>query len=215
LQTFVEQKLDFLLREYFGLAVPFYLHAWCIPDPISESLSHLLRYCIRRRGFLNVVARGAKGNKGHRRFGERQSLLGILKINDVGKFIKNTARMIVRDRQGREYRLQVDPDEDQYFTAKLLYRNSAIGMLQCVLYPPDKLVIGDILIRDDVIHTPEHLGVALLRLLVEPKPIDYRHRGLGTHLLQFAIKKAHERGIKRICVSLTQEDINNNPNLVK
>jgi hypothetical protein len=25
-QTFVEQKLDFLLREYFGLAVSFYLH---------------------------------------------------------------------------------------------------------------------------------------------------------------------------------------------
>ncbi|MEJ6485347.1 hypothetical protein N0Y54_29245, partial [Nostoc punctiforme UO1] len=37
--------------------------------------------------FLNAVARGAKGNKGHRRFGERQSLSGILKINDVGKFI--------------------------------------------------------------------------------------------------------------------------------
>jgi len=55
---------------------------------------------------------------------------------------KNIARMMVRDRQGREYRLQVDPDEDQYFTAKLLYRNTAIGMLQCVLYPPDKLVIG-------------------------------------------------------------------------
>jgi hypothetical protein len=26
-QTFVEQKPDFLLREYFSLAVPFYLHA--------------------------------------------------------------------------------------------------------------------------------------------------------------------------------------------
>jgi GNAT superfamily N-acetyltransferase len=115
----------------------------------------------------------------------------------------------------REYRLQVDPDEDQYFTAKLLYRNSAIGMLQCVLYPPDKWEIGDILIRDGVIHAPEHLGAALLRLLVEPKPIDYRRRGLGTHLLQFAIKKAHQRGIKRICGSLTQKDINNNPNLVK
>jgi ribosomal protein S18 acetylase RimI-like enzyme len=128
---------------------------------------------------------------------------------------KNIARMMVRDRRGREYRLQVDPDEDQYFTAKLLYRNTAIGMLQCVLYPPDKLVIGDILIRDDVIHTPEHLGAALLRLLVEPKSIDYRRRGLGTHLLQFAIKKARQRGIRRICGSLTQEDINNNPNLVK
>jgi ribosomal protein S18 acetylase RimI-like enzyme len=80
---------------------------------------------------------------------------------------------------------------------------------------PDKLVIGDILIRDDVIHAPPHLGAALLRLLVEPKPIDYRRRGLGTHLLQFAIKKARQRGIKRICSSLTQKDINNNPNLVK
>jgi len=34
-----------------------------------------------------VAARGVKGNKGHRRFGERQSLSGILKIKDVGKFI--------------------------------------------------------------------------------------------------------------------------------
>jgi N-acetylglutamate synthase-like GNAT family acetyltransferase len=76
-------------------------------------------------------------------------------------------------------------------------------------------MIGDILIRDGVIHAPEHLGAALLRLLVEPKPIDYRRRGLGTHLLQFAIKKARQRGIMRICGSLTQKDINNNPNLVK
>ena len=115
----------------------------------------------------------------------------------------------------REYRLQVDSDEDQYFTAKLLYRNSEVGRLECVLYPPDKLMIGDIIIHSDVIHAPEYLGAALLRLLVEPKPIDYRRRGLGTHLLQFAIKKARQRGIKRICGSLTQNDINNNPNLVR
>ncbi|MEG4225443.1 GNAT family N-acetyltransferase [Microcoleus sp. N9_B2] len=123
--------------------------------------------------------------------------------------------MIVRDRQGREYRLQVNGDGDSYFIAKLLYRNSEVGRLECVLSPPDKLVIGDILIRDDVIHVSEQLGAALLRLLVEPKPIDYRRMGLGTHLLQFAIKKARQRGIKRICGSLTEQDINNNPNLVK
>jgi hypothetical protein len=41
-QTFVKQQFDFLLREYFGLAVPFYLHAWCILDPIPESLPQLL-----------------------------------------------------------------------------------------------------------------------------------------------------------------------------
>jgi ribosomal protein S18 acetylase RimI-like enzyme len=123
--------------------------------------------------------------------------------------------MIVRDRQGREYRLQVNGDEDSYLIAKLLYRNSAVGMLHCVLSPPDKLMIGDIIIRDDVIHAPPHLGAALWELLVKPKPIDYRRMGLGTHLLQFAIKKARQRGIKRIYGSLTQEDINNNPNLVK
>ena len=128
---------------------------------------------------------------------------------------ENNGQMIIRDRQGREYRLQVNGDEDSYFIAKLLYRNSEVGRLHCVLSPPDKLMIGDILIHDDVIHAPPHLGAVLWEFVVKPKPIDYRRRGLGTHLLQFAIKKARQRGIKRICGSLTQEDINNNPNLVK
>lgn len=128
---------------------------------------------------------------------------------------KNSDRIIVRDRQGREYRLLVNGDGDSYLIAKLLYRNSEVGRLQCVLYPPDKLVIGDIIIHDDVIHAPPHLGAVLLRLLVKPKPMDYRRMGLGTHLLQFAIKKARQWGIKQIYGSLTQEDINNNPNLVK
>ena len=128
---------------------------------------------------------------------------------------ENNDRMIICDRHGREYRLQVNGEEDSYFIAKLLYRNSEVGRLQCVLYSHDKLMIGDILIRDDVIHAPPHLGAALLRLLVKPKPMNYRRRGLGTHLLQFAIEKARQRGIKRICGSLTQNDINNNPNLVR
>ena len=128
---------------------------------------------------------------------------------------ENNEQMIIHDSQGREYRLQVNEDEDSYFIAKLLYRNSEVGRLHCVLSPPDKLMIGDIIIHSDVIHAPEHLGAALLRLLVEPDPIDYRRRGLGTHLLKFAIKKARQRGIKRIYGSLTQKDINNNPNLVK
>jgi N-acetylglutamate synthase-like GNAT family acetyltransferase len=59
------------------------------------------------------------------------------------------------------------------------------------------------------------ISLRVLRLLVKQKPMDYRRRGLGTHLLKFAIKKARQRGIKRIYGSLTQEDINNNPNLIK
>ena len=111
--------------------------------------------------------------------------------------------------------MQVNEDKDSYFIAKLLYRSSEVGKIQCVFYPPDKLVIDDIIINSDVIHAPPHLGAALLRLLVKPKPMNYRRRGLGTHLLQFAIEKARQRGIKRICGSLAQNDINNNPNLVR
>jgi hypothetical protein len=63
LQTFVKQQFDFLLREYFGLAVPFYLHAWCILDPIPESLPQILHCCIRRGYFLTRRVSGVKGKE--------------------------------------------------------------------------------------------------------------------------------------------------------
>ncbi len=128
---------------------------------------------------------------------------------------ENNDRMIICDACRREYRLQVNGDEDSYFLAKLLYRNSELDRLQSLLYPPDKLVIGDIIIHNDLIHTPPHLGAAFWKFVFKPKPIDYRRIGLGTNLLQFAIKKARKRRIKRICGSLTQEDINNNSHPIK
>ena len=43
LQTFVEQKPDFLLREYLGLAVPFYLHL-CVNSTRYQKVCR--SYCI-------------------------------------------------------------------------------------------------------------------------------------------------------------------------
>ena len=77
------------------------------------------------------------------------------------------------------------------------------------------MVIGDLIICSDVIHAPPHFGAALWKLAVKPKAIDCRRMGWELTSVQFAIKKARQRGIKRIYGSLTQEDINNNPNLVK
>jgi hypothetical protein len=37
----------------------------------------------------------------------------------------------------------------------------------------------------------------------------------GLTVVQLAIKKVRQQGVRRICDSLTQEDINNNPKLVK
>jgi hypothetical protein len=42
-QTFVEQKLDFLLRKYFGLAVPFYFHL-CVNSTRYQKVCR--SYCI-------------------------------------------------------------------------------------------------------------------------------------------------------------------------
>jgi hypothetical protein len=66
LQTFVEQKLDFLLREYFGLSVPFYLHAGVYTRPDAPKSCILTALLHRSGGFLNVVARGVKEIQGSR-----------------------------------------------------------------------------------------------------------------------------------------------------
>ena len=39
---------------------------------------------------------------------------------------ENSDRMIICERQGK-YRLQVNGEEDSYFIAQLLYRNSEVG----------------------------------------------------------------------------------------
>jgi hypothetical protein len=117
------------LREYLGLPVPFYLHAWCIPRPDTRKFAAFTALLHWFGVFLNAVGGGVKGKKSHRRFGEGQSLSGTLKINDVGKFIGKQDQMIIAIACRREYRLQVNGDEDSYFIAKLLYRNSEVGKL--------------------------------------------------------------------------------------
>jgi hypothetical protein len=71
---------------------------------------------------------------------------------------ENNDRMIICDR----LQTRVPPARKWgrrlIFSCQLLYRNSKVGRLPCVLYPPDKLVIADI-IHSDVIHTlPSYLG---------------------------------------------------------
>jgi len=69
-QTFVKQKLDFLLREYLGLAVPFYLHL-CVYSTRYQKVGR--SYCIANRsgGFLiNAAALLRSGIPGRwREFG--------------------------------------------------------------------------------------------------------------------------------------------------
>jgi hypothetical protein len=67
-QTFVEQKLDFLLREYFRLAVPFYLHTGVYTRPDTRKFAAFTALLHRFTVFFNAVARGVKGKKGYGKF---------------------------------------------------------------------------------------------------------------------------------------------------
>lgn len=120
---------------------------------------------------------------------------------------------VVRDREGREYPLRVDGDSG-LFIVKVLQQGSEIGRIQWVFHPPGQMCLGDLIINDAVVHTPQNQAIALLQLAFKPKPVDYRRRGLGTQLLRFAIDQARRRGARRIYGSLMQEDIARNPNLV-
>jgi hypothetical protein len=68
LQTFVEQKPDFLSREYFGLPVPFYFHAGVYTRPDTRKFTAVTALLHRFTVFLNAVARGVKGKKGYGKF---------------------------------------------------------------------------------------------------------------------------------------------------
>jgi hypothetical protein len=61
LQTFVEQKLNFLLREYFDLAVPFYPHAGVYTRPDTRKFVAVTALLIGRRDFLMRRVSGVKG----------------------------------------------------------------------------------------------------------------------------------------------------------
>ena len=67
-QTFVEQKPDFLLREYFSLAVPFYLHAGVYTRPDTRKFAAITALLHRFAVFLiNAAALLGSGIAGRSR----------------------------------------------------------------------------------------------------------------------------------------------------
>ncbi|MEG4059232.1 MULTISPECIES: hypothetical protein [unclassified Microcoleus] len=71
---------------------------------------------------------------------------------------------VVRDCEGREYRLRVDGDSG-LFIVKVLQQGSEIGRVQWFFHPPDQMSLGDLIIDDAVVHTPQNLASALLQLV--------------------------------------------------
>lgn len=120
----------------------------------------------------------------------------------------------IRDKQGCQYQLKSNYDERGFLLVKLKRRNDEIGRVQCVLHSSGEMLIGDLIISDAVVHTSTSVGHWLWRKLFKLKPVNYRGKGLGTQLLEFALDFARHKGMKSVYGSLTQKDIAATPNLV-
>lgn len=118
----------------------------------------------------------------------------------------------IYDNANRKYILQVYIDRE-LLVGNLMDQDDKIGEIKCVFQPNGDMLLGDLIIYNQVIPCSKNLATSLWRIFFKPKPINYRQRGLGTQLLQFVINEAQKHGVRKIYGSLVQEDINSNPNL--
>jgi RimJ/RimL family protein N-acetyltransferase len=124
--------------------------------------------------------------------------------------------MTICDKQGRDYQIEVN--EHESILSLKVYRSldcvglrDMVGHIDCVFESPNEMVLGDIHFEDKIDRKP--LGRIYAFFHQEPK--SYRNLGLGTATLEFLIKYVKEKGIKKLHGSITQDDLNDNPKLIK
>ena len=120
---------------------------------------------------------------------------------------------IVKDREGRQYNLEVNNNGISLYIG-VMYQDDQVGELKSTFKPNNDMLLNDVIIYNEVIPHCKNLASILCRLIFEPKLINFRKRGLGTHLLQSAIREAQKQGAKRIDGYLVQTDLDENPNLI-
>jgi GNAT superfamily N-acetyltransferase len=120
----------------------------------------------------------------------------------------------IYDRQDRDYQIEVN--EQESILSLKVYRSLhglryMVGHIKCIFESPNEMVLGDIHFEDKIARKP--LGSIYAFFHKEPK--SYRKLGLGTVTLKFLIKYVKEKGIKKLHGSITQDDLNANPKLIK
>lgn len=124
------------------------------------------------------------------------------------------------DRQGLSYHLEILQSYDQNNRLFSLiinlyrdYRNCQVGYTYCMLNPSKDASLKDIEI---FAHIPFHtISDQLYRLLNWFEPTNYQKRGLGTILLKEVINFAKACQVEKLHGSLTEQDISQNPSLIK
>lgn len=137
-----------------------------------------------------------------------------MSFQEESNLISEQPEQFISDNEGRQYRLCVVSDDDNFFHVKLKYRDEVVGEVKCILRSPDEMQLADILVYDEVVHSPQNFFDMFLKIVFgRNKTVNYRQRGLGTTLLNFVISHAHNRGVKRVYGTVVERDITNRPSL--
>ncbi len=120
----------------------------------------------------------------------------------------------IYDKQGRDYQIEVNEHESILLLS--VYRSlhglrNMVGHTDCIFESDNEMLLADIHFEDNIARPP--LGHIYAFFHQEPK--SYRKLGLGTATLEFLIKYIKEKGIRKLHGSITQNDINANPKLIK
>lgn len=116
----------------------------------------------------------------------------------------------IRDTFGQKYPLIVNEDSADLFYVEVKDKGERIGRAACSFKLTQSMIIEDLIIRDDSDEKPKFFmprGKSKLK--------NYRHRGLGTELLNIIVDHARRNSIRHIYGSIVQEDIDRTPSLVE
>ena len=125
------------------------------------------------------------------------------------------ANQLIFDKDGESYTVEV-LDNEAVILFNIYLSSSLVGGVRCIKESLDVLFLGDIAIANEVILNPRGILGKLLRSIgCQPKPINYRGRGLGSALLEFFINYARESGFKVLYGNIYRQDLQSNPKLMQ
>lgn len=118
----------------------------------------------------------------------------------------------ITDNQDHAYTLLIDEDEDRIDLSLWDYKtffSVRVGYVSSFLSTVEELHLGDIIILDPPLVIPRGLGKVLGWRFWLKRLSSYRHRGLGSQVLQTLINRARQRNVKLIYGFVMDKDPDN------
>lgn len=137
-------------------------------------------------------------------------------------------RKYITDDSGLRYYLELVEDSGDSFHVEIRRKGDWVGYANYQRYPMNtEITEVEIYIRDDsdpprrnslfsdFTNLPTWIKKSATITELKKDSKDYRHRGLGTKLLNLLIEHAKERKVHRLYGSVMQDDIEKTPRLVE